>query len=355
MDTVRIGIIGIGGVAAAAHIPALLQNDHVKVTAVCDVDLKRAKTARRKYFKKAAVYEDYMELLADENVDAVDILTPNFLHAEIAVEAFRAGKHVLCEKPDAISVEEAEKMYAASIEADRLLMVVRNHRFNLNAQYLKTFVEKERMGEIYVARAVWKRRRGIPGKGGWFTTKELSGGGPLIDLGVHVIDLAWWLMGCPEVEAVTGNTYSMFADNDAVDSPNAKFGDRVSDGTCDVEDLAIGTIRFRNGSVLQFETSWASNIYREERYVELYGSKAGAFWDGARDEIYYESPGAKQKTHVVNQNEIASDHARNIANFVDVLRGKADPVYTPQQGIEMIKILSAIYTSAENGGKEIHF
>ncbi|MBQ6021097.1 MAG: Gfo/Idh/MocA family oxidoreductase [Clostridia bacterium] len=355
MDIVRIGIIGVGGIANAAHIPAYLKNPHAQIVALCDIDAKRAEAAKKKFFKDAAVYEDYMDLLADETIDAVDICTPNYLHSEIAVEAFRAGKHVLCEKPDAVSVDEAEKMYAASLDAGKILMVIRNNRFNLNSQYLKKFIEKDRMGDIYVARAVWRRRRGIPGKGGWFTTKELSGGGPLIDLGVHMIDLTWWLMGCPEVEAVTGNTFCKFADNDAKDSPNADFGDRVENGTFDVEDLAIGTIRFRNGAVMQFEVSWASNIEKEERYVELYGTRAGAYWDGSRSVIYYEAPDGKQKSNSVDRNEIITDHAHNIGNFIDAVRGKAEPCYQPQQGVEMIKILSAIYTSAENGGKEVRF
>ena len=146
MDTVKIGIIGIGGIANAAHIPAYLQDKRTEVVALCDIDRKRADTARRKYFKNAAVYEDYMELLANEAVEAEDICTPNYLHAEIAIEAFRAGKHVFCEKPDAISVEDAEKMYAASLEAEKVLMVMRNNRFNENSKYLKKFIDKGRMG-----------------------------------------------------------------------------------------------------------------------------------------------------------------------------------------------------------------
>ena len=211
------------------------------------------------------------------------------------------------------------------------------------------------MGDIYVAKTAWKRRRGIPGKGGWFTTKELSGGGPLIDLGVHMIDLTWWLMGCPEVDMVSGNTFCKFADSDVKDSAHADFGDRVENGIMDVEDLAIGTIYFKNGSVLQFEVSWASNIEKEERFVELYGTRAGAHWDGSKDEIYYENPKGKLCTHIVNHNDIIGDHALNLLNFIDVILGKAQPLYTPQQGIEMIKILSAIYESAANGGKQVKF
>lgn len=355
MDTVKIGIIGIGGIANGSHIPAYLQNKKTEVIALCDIDKKRAETAKKKYFKNAEVYEDYMELLANENIDAVDICTPNYLHSEIAIEAFRAGKHVLCEKPDAVSVEEAEKMYAASLEANKVLMVMRNNRFNENSQYLKKYIEKERLGDIYIAKAVWKRRRGIPGKGGWFTTKELSGGGPLIDLGVHMIDLAWWLMGCPEVDTVSGNTFSKFGDNDAKDSKDADFGDRVENGIFDVEDIALGTVTFKNGAVMQFEVSWASNIKKEERYVQLYGTKEGAYWDGSKNEIYYETPKGKQRNHIVNHNDIITDHALNIDNFINVINQKENPVYTPAQGIEIIKILSAIYESAANGGKQVKF
>lgn len=355
MDTVKIGIIGIGGIASGAHIPAYLQNKKAEVIALCDIDLKRAETAKKKYFKNAEIYADYMDLLANENIDAVDICTPNYLHSEIAIEAFRAGKNVLCEKPDAISVEEAEKMYAASLEANKVLSVMRNNRFNENSKYLKDYIEKGRLGDIYVAKAVWKRRRGIPGKGGWFTTKELSGGGPLIDLGVHMIDLAWYLMGCPEVDTVQGNTFSKFAENDAIDSKDAKFGDRIQNGTFDVEDLALGTVTFKNGTVLQFETGWAANIKKEERFVQFYGDKEGALWDGSKVEIYYETPKGKQRNHIVNHNDIITDHALAIDNFIDVINGKADPVYTPKQGIEIMKIIAAIYESAANGGQQIKF
>ena len=142
---------------------------------------------------KPAVFTDYKELLKAEGLDAVDICTPNYLHSIIAVDALHAGLHVFCEKPDAVSVEEALKMGQAAKETGKTLMVMRNNRFHTASQYLKKYIADGKAGEIYAGRCGWQRRRGIPGKGGWFTTKAQSGGGPLIDLGVHMIDLSIWL------------------------------------------------------------------------------------------------------------------------------------------------------------------
>ena len=205
------------------------------------------------------------------------------------------------------------------------------------------------MGEIYAGRCAWQRRRGIPGKGGWFTTKAQSGGGPLIDLGVHMIDLAVWLMGNPRPVAVSGNTFCKFATSDVSDSVNSNFGDKKAGGTFDVEDLAMGMIRFDNGAVLQIEFSWASNVKEEHRFVELRGTKAGMLWlDGNTLEIYSEDDG--QLTNTKMAGNLRDDgHVRNLRHFYDVLDGKCEPCFKPQQGVDMIKILSAVYESAKTG------
>ena len=204
------------------------------------------------------------------------------------------------------------------------------------------------MGEIYCGRCGWQRRRGIPGKGGWFTTKAQSGGGPLIDLGVHMIDLAVWLMGNPTPISVSANTYTKFADSDTSDSENSKFGDANSQGTFDVEDLAMGMIRFDNGAVLQIEFSWASNIKVENRFVELRGTKAGLKWEGNDVEFFTEDDG--QLLDIIPKGNMDSNgHKKNIQNFIDVITEGAEPVFKPSQGVDMIKILCAIYESAEKG------
>lgn len=345
----RVGIIGIGGIFKGSHIGEYLDDERLEVVALCDIIEERATEIRDKHFPNAAVYTDFRELLKDESIDSVDICTPNYLHSIIAVAAFEAGKHVFCEKPDAVNVEEVLKMNKAAEKAGKTLMIMRNNRFSEGSQYAKKFIESGAMGEIYCGRCGWQRRRGIPGKGGWFTTKAESGGGPLIDLGVHMIDLAIWLMGSPKPVTVTGSTYRKFADSDTSDSVNSDFGDKVSDGTFDVEDLAMGTIRFDNGAQLQIEFSWASNIKKENRFVELRGTKAGLSWHDGDVEIFTEMHGEGCDIHPSNLQPEKKEHVLNLINFYDVVIDGKEPVFKPQQGIDMIKILCAIYKSAETG------
>lgn len=228
-------------------------------------------------------------------------------------------------------------------------MIMRNNRFSPASQYAKKYIESGAMGDIYCGRCGWQRRRGIPGKGGWFTTKAQSGGGPLIDLGVHMIDLAIWLMGSPKPVTVTGSTYCKFADSDTSDSVNSDFGDKVSGGTFDVEDLAMGTIRFDNGAQLQIEFSWASNIKQENRFVELRGTKSGLTWRDGDVEVFTEMHGQGCDIHPSNLQPEKKEHVLNLINFYDVVIDGKEPVFKPQQGIDMIKILCAIYKSAETG------
>ena len=349
MSTYNVGIVGCGGIARGAHWPFYKNDKRVKVVAVCDIIKERAEGFVRDCYPEAAVYTDYRDLVAREDIDCVDICTPNYLHSEIAVAAFAHGKNVFSEKPDAVSPEKAIAMKEAAEKAGKLLMVMRNNRFADASAYMKKYIEAGRMGEIYAGRCAWQRRRGIPGKGGWFTTKAQSGGGPLIDLGVHMIDLAVWLMGNPRPVAVSGNTFCKFANNDVSDSVNSNFGDKKAGGTFDVEDLAMGMIRFDNGAVLQIEFSWASNVKEEHRFVELRGTKAGMLWlDGNTLEIYSEDDG--QLTNTKMAGNLRDDgHVRNLRHFYDVLDGKCEPCFKPQQGVDMIKILSAVYESAKTG------
>ena len=349
MKTYNVGIVGCGGISRWAHYPFYKNDKRVKVVAVCDIRKERAEAFVRDFYPEAAVYTDYRDLVAREDIDCVDICTPNYLHSEIAVAAFAHGKNVFSEKPDAVSPEKAIAMKEAAEKAGKLLMVMRNNRFADASAYMKKYIEAGRMGEIYAGRCAWQRRRGIPGKGGWFTTKAQSGGGPLIDLGVHMIDLAVWLMGNPTPVAVSGNTFCKFASNDVSDSVNSNFGDKKAGGTFDVEDLAMGMIRFDNGAVLQIEFSWASNVKEEHRFVELRGTKAGMLWlDGNTLEIYSEDDG--QLTNTKMAGNLRDDgHVRNLRHFYDVLDGKCEPCFKPQQGVDMIKILSAVYESAKTG------
>ncbi|MBE6602136.1 MAG: Gfo/Idh/MocA family oxidoreductase [Ruminococcaceae bacterium] len=352
MSKIKIAIIGCGSIATNAHMSNYqLLTDRFEVVAACDIVPGRAEEFARKFGIPSA-YEDYHDVLALDGLDAVDICTPNYLHSIIAVEALQKGLHVLCEKPDAINPKEAMKMKLASEQAGKTLMVIRNNRFMNHSVYLKKYIEDGGLGKIYAARCGWQRRRGIPGKGGWFTTKEKSGGGPLIDLGVHMIDVSIWLMGNPRPVAVSGATYREFADTYVPMGHGSRDCD--PNGTFDVEDLAMGFIRFDNGAVLQLEFSWASNVERDDRFFELRGNRAGASWHSADDKLKIFGEACGKPIDIIPNfgKQQLNGHKGNLENFADVLEGKADPVFLPEQGVDMIKILSAIYESAESG-KEI--
>ncbi len=347
---IKIALIGCGGIARGGHIHhyQTLAEDF-EMVAVCDIIEEKA-AAFAKDFGVPAYYVDYRDVLNLEGLDAVDICTPNYLHSIIAVDALNHGLHVLCEKPDAVSVAEAEKMKQAAEKNGRLLMVIRNNRFIPQTQYLKQYIEDGNFGRIYAARCGWQRRRGIPGKGGWFTTKAQSGGGPLIDLGVHMIDATMWLMGNPRPVAVSGSTYCEFANNDVAESVDSAFGEKKAGGTFDVEDLAMGYIRFDNGACLQLEFSWASNVQQDDKFFELRGTKAGASFHSTDNKlkIFTEQYG-KTMDLIPNLPGAGNGHFGNIKNFADVINGVAEPVYRPEQGLNMIRILEAIYESARTG------
>lgn len=349
----KIGIIGCGGICNGAHIYAYKDNNDVEAVAFCDIVLSKAKnTAENFGVPDARCYESYEEMLEKEELDAVDICTPNYLHSIIAVAALNKGINVFCEKPDAVSVAEAQKMSDAAEKSGKTLMVMRNNRYNNYSKYLKKYIEDGKMGEIYTARCGWRRRRGIPGKGGWFTTKAQSGGGPLIDLGVHMIDLAIWLMGNPKPVAVSGATYCKFADSETQsDSEHSKFGEASADGIFDVEDLAMGFIRFDNGCTMQIEFSWASNIEREKIFVELRGTKAGVSTDTTDDKfkIFTEENGITVDVIPNFSDAPVHAHAQNLYHFFGVILGKEEPDFNPVQGLNMVKILEAMYKSAELG------
>lgn len=334
---IRVGIIGAGKMCRNGHLPAFDKIDECEIVAICDIDDGKLDSLKDRY-PNAKFYKDFKEMIDTEKLDCVDICTPNNIHSIAAVYALEHGIHVLTEKPDAINASEAEKMKLASEKSGKVLMAIRNNRYRPSTKYLKQFISDGKMGEIYAGRCGWIRRRGIPGWGGWFTDKAQSGGGPLIDLGVHIIDLAMYLMGNAKPITVSGSTYSKFA--------------HTSYSKTDVEDLAMGFIRFDNGACLQIEFSWASNIPCDQMFVELRGEKAGSRMSGIdrKFEIFTEEYGT-----AVNINPCIDDyncmphHEANIRHFIDVINGRCEPDFTPEQGLNMVKILEALYKSAECG------
>lgn len=343
---IKVGLIGCGGMGNV-HLRGYAEMDNVEVVALCDIIPEKLESYAQR-FNVTKTFTDYQDLIALEELDAIDITTPNYLHSIIAEKALLAGKHVFSEKPDAVSVEEALKMKNAAEQSGKTLMVMRNNRYNPNSRYLKKYIAEGKMGDIYAGRCGWQRRRGIPGMGGWFTTKAQSGGGPLIDLGVHMIDLSIWLMGNPTPVTVSGCTYNKFAGTKVSDSIHSSFGEAKEGGTFDVEDLAMGFIKFDNGACLQIEFSWASNVEAEKTFVELRGTKAGSNWENGCLKIFSEDEGVLFDT-APKLKSAGNEHKLNLVHFIDVISGKAEPDFVPQQGLDMIKILTAIYQSAQTG------
>ena len=349
MSNIRVGIIGTGKIFANAHGTAWESSPHVQVTAVTDV-YRPAAEEQAKRFGTDRVYTDYREMLEREQLDAVDICVPNVYHSEVAIAALERGINVFCEKPDAVNPLEAQRMADTAARAGKLLMVMRNNRFTQQAQFLKRYIESGAMGEIYAARAGWLRRRGVPGRGGWFTTKALSGGGPLIDLGVHMIDVATWLMGNPKPVTVSGSAYTKFA-NAKMTGAAVRRG-ASSEGVFDVEDLASGYIRFDNQASMQIEFSWASNIEEDSlKFVELRGTRAGAMLRNRELKLMTEIEGVQCDITPRFLPDEGMAQWRHIRHFIDCLVGEAKPINTPESGVDMIKILSAIYESAETGAE----
>ncbi len=346
----KVGIVGTGNIFRSAHEPLLFGHPEIELVAVCDLVVAKAQRVATELEIKH-VYSDYQELLRQHaDLDFIDICTSNLHHSEIAVAALEAGMHVFCEKPDAINPEEAERMAHAAEKSGKLLLTMRNNRFRPAVQFLKKYVSAGHAGEIYTGRCGWLRRRGIPGKGGWFTTKALSGGGPLIDLGVHFIDVAIWLMGNPRPVSVVGATYSKFANTSISDSVNSKFGESQAEGTFDVEDLATGFIRFDNGATLQVEFSWASNIEEERNFVELRGTKSGFSFDKGLLKIFTEIEGTLCDI-VPKLPKDGHGHAEYLQHFIDCVHGRDKPIMQPIDGVHMIKLLSALYESARTGNE----
>lgn len=348
MDQKILGAATVGcGNMGRRHHSAVYNNiEGCRLVATCDIIAERAQAVAE---ENGADFwtTDYKTLLNNPDIDVIAIATPNILHSTIAVDCLRAGKHVISDKPDAVSVEEVLKMQRAAEESGKVLMVIRNNRYATASAFAKKFITEGKMGDIYAARCGWQRRRGIPGRGGWFTNKALSGGGPVIDLGVHMIDLAIWLMGNPRPVAVSAATYSKFSGNTAeADSIHASFGEKKADGVFDVEDLAMGFIRFDNGTVMQLEFSWASNIESETRFVELRGTKAGLTWQDEKLKIFTEENGTLVNLEPVLGKNTFGNHESNTKHFIEVIQGKAKPDFIPQQGVDMIKILEGIYRSA---------
>lgn len=343
MRKIRIGIIGTGGIATGAHIPGYKAlGDQVELVACADVNAERAqKVAQEHGFQRA--YGDPKEMLAREDLDAVSICTPNKFHAELSIAALQAGCHVLCEKPPAMNAAEVEAMAAAARQAGRVLTFGFHHRFNPNVQAAKRFVDGGELGEIYNGRVTAIRRRGIP-SWGVFTNKELQGGGPLIDIGVHMLDSALWLMGYPEPDKVFGVTHTRLGTR----KPGAAPWGPWDYQNYQVEDMATALIRFRNGATLLLETCFIANIEpMDEMNVRLQGTEGGLNLYPFK--VFKEMHGTLVDLTAAWLPQNVKAHHEEIAHFVRVVRGEAEPVCQVHEALILQRIVDAIYRSAETG------
>ncbi|MDA0337896.1 MAG: Gfo/Idh/MocA family oxidoreductase [bacterium] len=341
----KMAVIGLG--MGRGHARGYHSHPQADLVAICDPDESRLRDVQAE-LDVPRIYTDAEAMFAAEDLDGVSIAVPNKFHAPLTIAALRHGLHVLCEKPMAMTVKEAEAMNAAATRAGRNLMINFSFRFTDASYALKKQVDAGVVGDIYFGRSVWHRRRGMPRFGGWFGIKEMSGGGPLIDLGVHRLDLALWLMGYPDPIAVSGSTYNRIA------GPLAKEERKAFD----VEDLACGLVKFANGATLILEASWALNQQeREHMTTNLYGDRGGLVHrnvGGGYDftaEIFTDE-GGDQFTKKLDWRTGTTPSSYH--EFVDSIIDRRPPMATGEQGWKVMKILQGIYKSAATG-REVRY
>ena len=334
------------------------RNAGAEIVAICDMNQVAAKKAAETY-DVPHVFSDSAQMLEQlTDLDAVSIITPNRTHRPLALQVLQAGKHVFCEKPPALNAAEVLQMKEASESAGKTLMFNFNNRARPESYALRKYIEAGEVGQINSAQAKWIRRTGIPGFGGWFTNKELSGGGPLIDL-LHMVDLALYYMDYPTPSCVLAQTFSDFIQDKNFKGP---WGiPDVADGVTDVESASHGFIKFTTGQILSFQVSWAEMVKQEEVSVTFQGKKAGGMIrrlfgsDGLDDtaiddcELYVQEHGRSVNRSIKTEPNEDMGRIRSAENFVWTIAGEESPLNTPDQALALMKIIDATYQSAQSG------
>lgn len=348
----KIGIIGTGNIAES-HINAYLKNPNAELYAFCDIRENRLKEMGEKY-GITRLYTDKDVMLKDlPELDAVSVCTWNSQHAPCTIAALKAGKHVLCEKPMATSAAEAETMKKAAEESGKLLMIGFVRRFGNDCAIMEDFINNDYFGEFYYAKATYLRRNGSPG--GWFGDKRISAGGPLIDLGVHVIDFTRYLMGNPKPVSVFGATFHKLGDRrELKDKKGYTASSATGEEDFNVEDLATAMIRYDNGAVVSVEASFSLNIEKDEGKIEFFGTKAGAKLDPELS-LYSQQNGYMNNVNLCTPTALSFDglFEAEINHYVDCLVNGTECKSPSEDGITLMKILDAIYQSAETGHEVI--
>lgn len=358
MEKMKIGIIGCGGIANNKHMPAIKANGNFEIVAVCDLIEEKAQKAKIDFgTENTQVFTDYKELLKIEEIVSVYVLTPNRSHSFITVDALHAGKNVMCEKPMAINTEEAQKMLDAAKETGKILTIGYQNRYRTDSAYLKAACENGDLGEIYYAKAHAIRRRAVP-TWGVFLNEYEQGGGPLIDIGTHALDLTLWMMNNYEPESVMGSVYKKLGNQR--NTGNA-WGDWDPEKFT-VEDSAFGYIKMKNGATITLEASWALNsLDVDEAKTSLCGTKAGAdMKDGIRiNSIKYNKQVVEKPALDADGVAFFDGNAEDDADieqriFYNAVMNGGELVVKPEQAIVVTKILEAIYESAKTG-KAVYF
>jgi len=355
---IRIGIIGCGGIAFGKHMPALQKQQNAEMVAFCDIEEERARKASSTFgTPDAKVYTDYKELLADSSLDVVHVCTPNDSHAEISIAALESDKHVMCEKPMAKTAADARRMVEAAKRTGKKLTIGYQNRFRSDSQYLKGLCEEGVLGDIYYAKAHAIRRRAVP-TWGVFLDEEKQGGGPLIDIGTHALDLTLWMMNNYKPKAVLGTAFHKLSKK--ANAANAWGSWDPEKFT--VEDAAMAMITMENGATIMLESSWAINMLKTgEAKTTLCGTEGGAdMEDGLRIN------GEKNSKLFTNRIELdasgvdfydgsTDDPAELEARlWLQAIENDCEPLVTPEQACVVSEILEAVYESSKTG-KAVYF
>lgn len=353
--TWRVAMIGAGFIIQRGHVPAFQKLDNVEVVAICDVAQDRVQ-AFATQAGIPGVYTDYKTMLAAEKPDLVVIATPNTFHKPMTLDALEAGANVLCEKPLALTYADAQEMVAKAKSVGKVLTVGTHYRWSAPMKACKQHVEAGFFGDIYSVRTVYSRRAGIPGFGSWFTNQDLAGGGCGLDIGVHGLDKALFLMGYPKPVTVTGVTYAKLGPQGkglggwGIEKHKPGAGVRF-----DVEDLALAFVRFENGASLQLQAAWATHMNAME-LVEVYGTAGGARVSSQGGLQLYTD--LNDEPVVIEQEIPAQSVGSSAAQTADLIRyldgDTTADIITPDQALIGIQILDAMYRSAQSG-REIVF
>lgn len=343
---VKIGIIGMGAIGSV-HADAYQHVENAEIVALCDLLPDRLAEKAAKY-NVAKTYTDYKKLLKDPEIEAVSVCVPNDMHAPIAIDAFKAGKHVMLEKPMTLNAEWGRKILKARDKSGKQLQMGMVWRQTPEAIVVRDEIEAGHLGEIYQIRIKLIRRRGIPGLGGWFTTKAKSGGGALIDIAVHFLDLIMWETGYWNPTRVSAKVYSKFG------KPIKDYhyismwaGPPKKDGTFDVDDYAAGFLRFGKKATLSFEVAWACNA-EDESYVEFIGTKGGVKCGSNTGVTHICTEVDGRMADVDIKYDPKKDRfAAELEKFVAAVQGKGKVAATGEEGLVAMRILDAIYKSSE--------